>query len=273
MPLRGKRMKKKRRQHNPEDLRRIKALRLIDDDFMNICFDGYIEGAELLLKVILDRDDLKVTEVKTQKQLNNLNGRSVWLDICATDSSGAKYDIEIQRANKGANPKRARYHSSMVDADVLKEGEDFTDLRENYVIFITEKDVIGTNKPIYHIDRVILEDNVQFNDGEHIIYVNGSLRAKNTALGKLMSDFFCTEAKDMHYKELSERVRQYKETEKGVDTMCDIWDEVRNEGIEKHKIETAQKMIKDGELPLEKIAEYSGLSLDKVRKLAGNMSA
>ena len=55
--------------------------------------------------------------------------------------------------------------------------------------------------------------------------------------------------------------------------MCDIWDEVRNEGIEKHKIETAQKMIKDGELPLEKIAEYSGLSLDKVRELAGNKSA
>lgn len=270
-------MKKNRRQHDPEDLKRIQSLRLIDDDFMNICFDGYIEGAELLLKVILDRDDLKVTEVKTQKQLNNLNGRSVWLDIYATDSTGAKYDIEIQRANKGANPKRARYHSSMVDSDMLKEGDDFTDLCENYVIFITEKDVIGTNKPIYHIDRVILEDNIQFEDGEHIIYVNGSLRAKNTALGKLMSDFFCTEAKDMCYKELSDRVRQYKETEKGVDTMCDIWDEVRNEGINEgianNQLETAQKMIKAGKLSYEDIAEYTGLSLEKVRELAGNKSA
>ena len=251
-------MKTERRHHDPEDLKRIQSLRLIDDDFMNICFDGYIEGAELLLKVILNRDDLKVTDVKTQKQLNNLNGRSVWLDIYATDSTGAKYDIEIQRANKGANPKRARYHSSMVDSDMLKEGEGFTDLRENYVIFITEKDVIGTNRPIYHIDRVILEDNIQFEDGEHIIYVNGSLRAKNTALGKLMSDF-------------------YKETEKGVDTMCDIWDEVRNEGINEgianNQLETAQKMIKAGKLSYEDIAEYSGLSLEKVRELAGNKSA
>ena len=270
-------MKKKPRQHDPEDLKRIQALRLIDDDFMNICFDGYIEGAELLLKVILNRDDLKVTDVKTQKQLNNLNGRSVWLDIYATDSTGAKYDIETQRANKGANPKRARYHSSMVDSDMLKEGDDFTALRENYVIFITEKDVIGTNKPIYHIDRVILEDNIQFEDGEHIIYVNGSLRAKNTALGKLMSDFFCTEAKDMCYKELSDRVRQYKETEKGVDDMCDILDEMkneaRNEARTKTMIENAQRMIKDGELTMEKIAEYSCLSLEKVRELAGNKSA
>ena len=106
-------------------------------------------------------------------------------------------------------------------------------------------------------------------DGEHIIYVNGSLRAKNTALGKLMSDFFCTEAKDMCYKELSDRVRQYKETEKGVDGMCDILDEMKND----IRIETAQKMLKDGKLTMEKIAEYSGLSLEKVRELAGNKSA
>ena len=262
-------MSNKNRQHNPEDLRRIKALRLIDDDFMSVCFDGYIEGAELLLKIILGRDDLKVTDVKTQRQLNSLQGRSIALDIYATDQEGTKYDVEIQRANKGANPKRARYHSSMVDADMLKEGEDFTDLRENFVIFITEHDVIGTNRSIYHIDRVIREDNVQFGDGEHIIYVNGSKRTNDTDLGKLMSDFFCTDAKDMCYKELSDRVRQYKETEKGVERMCEIWDDVRNEA----RIENAKAMINDGALSLEKVAEYSGLPIEKVRELAGNKSA
>ena len=92
-------MAAKTRQHDPEDLKRIKALRLIDDDFMSIFFDGYIEGAELLLKIILNRDDLKVSEVKTQKQLNNISGRSIWLDIYATDSTDCKYDIEIQRVS------------------------------------------------------------------------------------------------------------------------------------------------------------------------------
>jgi predicted transposase/invertase (TIGR01784 family) len=92
-----------------------------------------------------------------------------------------------------------------------------------------------------------------------------------------MSDFFCTEAKDMYYKELSDRVRHYKETEKGVDDMCDILDEMkneaRNEGIANNQIETAQKMLKAGKLSYEDIAEYSGLSLEKVRELAGNKSA
>ena len=92
--------KEKQRQEN---LQRIKALRLIDDDFMTICFDGYIEGAELLLRVILDRDDLKVSEVKAQKVMKNLQGRNLRLDIYATDKDGKKYDIEIQRADKGAH--------------------------------------------------------------------------------------------------------------------------------------------------------------------------
>lgn len=266
-------MSAKSRKHDPEDLKRIKSLRLIDDDFMRIFFDGYIEGAELLLKVILDRDDIKVDDVRTQKELKNIKGRTVWLDIYATDGSGNKHDIEIQRDDRGACPKRARYLSSMVDSDMLKEGESFDDLRENYVIFITENDVIGMNEPIYHIDSVIREPNVQFEDGRHIIYVNGSIRNNETALGRLMHDFYCADAKDMCYKELAERVRGFKETKKGVDSMCEILDEMRNEAEIKRACEIAIKMIKDGTLSLEKIADFSGLPIEKVRELAGNKSA
>ena len=88
-----------------------------------------------------------------------------------------------------------------------------------------------------------------------------------------MRDFYCTEAKDMHYKELAERVRHYKETEEGVDKMGSVLDEMRKEAADKVRIENAIKMIEDGSLSLEKIAEYSGLSLEKIRELAGNKSA
>lgn len=205
--------------------------------------------------------------------MKNLQGRDIRLDIYATDKSGVKYDIEVQRADKGAHKKRARYHSSLVDADMLKPGEDFEELRENYVIFITENDVLGFDQPIYHIERTIKGNNVQFNDGEHIIYVNGSMRTNDSALGKLMSDFFCTESKNMCYKELSDRVRQYKETEEGVKNMCEIWEEVRNEGIIKASIEHAQRMIDNGKLSLEEIAQCSGLPIEKVRELAEKKSA
>ena len=256
------------RKHNPEDLRRIKLVRVLDNDFSSLFFDGFKEGVELLLKVILNKD-VKVIDSRTQKELKNIEGRSVCFDIYAIDDSGNKHDVEIQRDDRGANPKRARYHSSVVDADMLRAGEDFTDIHENFVIFITENDVIGMNLPIYHIDSVIRETKMKFDDGRHIIYVNGAIRTKETALGRLMHDFFCTEAKDMYYKVLSERVKQFKETEKGVAKMCEIWDEVRNEKA----CEIAKAMIKDGKLTYEDIASYSGLSIDKVRELAGNKSA
>ena len=114
---------------------------------------------------------------------------------------------------------------------------------------------------------------MQFEDGEHIIYVNGSMKAKDTALGKLMSDLYCTKADDMCYEELSKRVRQYKETEEGVDTMCDILDEMKNDVRTETRIENARKMINSGKLSLDEIAEFSGLSIEKVRELAGNKSA
>ena len=120
---------------------------------------------------------------------------------------------------------------------------------------------------------VITESNVHFDDGEHIIYVNASIKSKDTALGRLMSDFYCTNADDMCYKELSDRVKLYKETEEGVNTVCDILEEMKNEAAEKKSIEVAKNMIEDGILPLDKIAQYSGLSIEKVRELAGNKSA
>lgn len=256
-----------------QDLQRLRGLRLIDDDFMTVCFDNYIDGAQLLLNIILDRTDLTVTEVRAQKVMKNLQGRDVWLDIYAQDAHGVRYNVEVQRADKGADRKRARYHSSMMDADMLKSGEDYSELGESYVIFITENDVIGSGLPIYHINRHIIEcDYLPFNDGEHIIYVNGAMKPSDTALGRLMSDFFCTEAKDMNYKELSDKVRYYKETEEGVENMCKAFDDLREETAQKTRVENAVKMIEDG-LDLDRVAKYSGLPIEKVRELAGAKTA
>ena len=256
-----------------QDLQRLRGLRLIDDDFMTVCFDNYIDGAQLLLNIILDRTDLTVTEVRAQKVMKNLQGRDVWLDIYAQDAHGVRYNVEVQRADKGADRKRARYHSSMMDADMLKPGEDYSELGESYVIFITENDVIGSGLPIYHINRHIIEcDYLPFNDGEHIIYVNGAMKPSDTALGRLMSDFFCTEAKDMNYKELSDKVRYYKETEEGVENMCKAFDDLREETAQKTRVENAVKMIADG-LDLDRVAKYSGLPIEKVRELAGAKTA
>ena len=55
--------------------------------------------------------------------------------------------------------------------------------------------------------------------------------------------------------------------------MCEILDEMRKEAVFKAACENAKEMLKDGKLSLEEIARYSGLSIDKVRELAGDKSA
>lgn len=97
-------------------------------------------------------------------QYKNMLGHSVRLDIHAVDSAEKKYNIEIQREDKGAGSKRARYNSSVMDANSLKSGADFDDLPETYVIFITENDVMGGSEPIYHVDRIVKETGKPFND-------------------------------------------------------------------------------------------------------------
>lgn len=68
------------------------------------------------------KPDLEVLDVHTQVFVENLLNRSVRLDILATDSTGAKFNVEVQRSDKGAGRKRARYNSSMMDANLLKKG-------------------------------------------------------------------------------------------------------------------------------------------------------
>ena len=79
-----------------ENLKRIKRFRLMDDSFMSVVFDNRPELTEFVLKIILDRDDIRVISVKTQYALNNLRGRSSRLDIFAEDNDGKKYNIEVQ---------------------------------------------------------------------------------------------------------------------------------------------------------------------------------
>ncbi len=98
----------------------------MDDDFLTKCFEGNTECIELVLRIVLNMPDLNVLDVRTQVFVENLLNRSVRLDVLATDSTGRKFNIEIQRADKGAGRKRARYNSSMMDANLLKRAKILT---------------------------------------------------------------------------------------------------------------------------------------------------
>ena len=257
-----------REERRERDMERIRRLCLMDDVFFNVCMDGYIEGMACILRVILEMPDLVVERVTTQKTAGSLRGRGVRFDAFAR-AGKRLMNIEVQRDDRGAAPERARFNSSMMDARELQKGEEVTELPETYVIFITEKDVLGKRLPICHIERTIRETGELFGDRSHIIYVNGEVRDA-TPLGRLMHDFFCQDAEDMHYEELKKRASFFKEEEGGRGKMCKIMDEIWQEGMaqgmERDRLESLRTIMRKMRLSAEDAMAMLDVPQDRWQK-------
>ena len=253
-----------------QDKQRLRNFRLLDDDFLKMVFDNNIEATELLLNVIFDRYDMKVLSVISQREIKNPNGRSIRLDIYAVDSEGHYYDIEVQRQDRGAGERRARFNSSLLDTKLLRAGQNPDEIPDSYVIFITENDVRKQNRPIYSFHRRDDETNELFDDGSHIIYVNGAYQNENDRIGQLMHDFRAVSADEMHNKVLAERVRYFKEDAEGVRTMCKAMEDMRNEAakeaVNEKLAEIVFNMVNEGD-SVERISKLLGISSDEVRAL------
>ena len=263
---------------NPKYLAEMERFRLMDDTFMSKCLENAPECIELILQIIIGKKDLKVVKSQTEYPIKSLQGRGVRFDVFARDSKGKEYDIEIQRAKDGAEPKRARYNSALMDANALKSGEDFDKLRDTYVIFITENDVMGRGQDVYVYDRIENVSGEHLDDGTHIIYVNGATRSKSD-IGKLMHDFLCSNAAEMYFDILKRQVSQFKNSEEGRHYMCEAMERIeargeargvvrgKREGKRETMIATAKRLLSNGKLMLKEIAECTGLSLAQVKKL------
>jgi len=249
----------------------LKTFRLMDDPFMSRVFQDDIECGQLLATIMTGRDDITVTKVITQHEIKNLRGRSVRLDIHAFDHARRDIDIEIQRAKKGATPKRIRYISSLMDANILVQGEDFEDLPEQYIFFVTENDVTGLHQLYSPVEKRIGKSlTIPYDDGIHIAYIDSS-QADDSPLGKLMHDFRCRNTEDMYYPLLKEKVRYYKEDDKGEIIMNDLFEkylqEERAEGRAEGKGEMIVNMLKE-HMHLDAIERFSGWSAEQIRALA-----
>jgi len=260
---------------NREDKRqrildRIQEMCYFDDEFMTKCLEHYPAGIELMLRIIMNDNTLVVKEAQVQSVLKNLQGRSIRMDVKTNDLKNKQYDVEMQRTDSGAKPKRARYNSSLMDANSILSGDDTEKLPETYVVFITENDVLKGNLPIYHIDRTIKETGTLFDDKAHIIYVNGEIK-DDTPLGRLMHDLSCADPDNMNYKELADRARYFKRDKEGQEIMSRVMSDIVEEFVNDEKIEAAKRMLERGKLTKEEISEDLDLPLSVVENLENDL--
>lgn len=260
---------------NEETRKTVLAMTLMSDILFNAFMNENKECMAYILSVIMDRNDLNINRLETQYTIPNPFSRGVRFDVFATDDYGHEYDVEVQQVDSGAIPKRARYNSSMMDYRALDKGQDWEKLPATCVIFITENDVLGGDKPIYHIERCIRElENKSFGDKTQIIYINGAYKVKSgevkTALINLIEDFHCVNADDMNSALLANRMKQIKSSEKEMGDMCKEVEkyaekyaekkasQAKTEGKIEGKIEEIKRLINAGITTLAIIKE-SGL--------------
>ena len=237
---------------------RLQGMRLLDDTFMRAALKDNIPAIQLILRTVLGKDDMVVTKAEVQAEHKNLYGRSLVLDVEAVDSSGKKYDIEIQRDEYEAYPERGRYHMAIMDAHSLKPKQPFRSLPTSFVVFIMEKDYYGEGLPVYHVDRIVRETGREYGDRAQIVYANGAYQGEND-IGRLMADFREVDPQKMYNHELAGRAYDLKYKEDEVRKMCKAMEITFEEGRE----EGAQTR---GVQDVENIMETLGLSLSEAFK-------
>lgn len=222
----------------------VDELRPIDDTFMRkLAEDKFF--CEELLRVIMNQQDIYVISNISQKDIHNVDARSVTVDILCEDGNGRQFSVEVQKANDDDHQKRVRYNGSCVQILSLKKGTRFKELPDVYMIYITEKDFLGRGRPIYHIQRMIKETGDMVDNGYYEIYVNAEIDE-----GTLLSDYMkllksSKVEDDPRFPGICSAVKYYKEGE-GRGKMCEVVERYAKEYAEEMAKQTALSLICDG---------------------------
>ena len=145
------------------------------DDFM---FGRIMQNAEIckgLLERLLEIKIDKIEYPTLQKTISpHYKSKGIRLDVYIEDSSRV-FDIEIQNHLDENLPKRTRYYQSMMDIDLLLKGNNYTQLKESFVIFVCKDDFFGFNLPCYSFSNTCKEkSDLQLGDESHKIIFNAS---------------------------------------------------------------------------------------------------
>ena len=110
----------------------------------------------------------------TEQGINPVIGaRGVRFDAYLKDESKV-YNIEMQTYMEPKLGKRFRYYQSLMDADLLEEGQDYDALPESFIIFICTYDPCDLSLPRYDIERVCVQGDASFDCASHWIVLNAS---------------------------------------------------------------------------------------------------
>ena len=206
----------------------IMKYRPIDDTFFEVLVKD-TQVCEEILKTVLNDENVKVLEVIPQKNLRNLQGRSIRVDALCRLSDQSICNIEVQRSVQEDHLRRSRYHEACITANVTQPGTLFKDVPNVRIVYLSEKDIFKQGKCVYCRDNKLQEIELVADNGVQEIYVNAEVD-DGSDISELMKCFLQTEVNHPKFPKLSKRVQYLKYDEEGVKRMCEIDEKIREEG-------------------------------------------
>lgn len=213
---------------------KVNEMRLIDDILFRLVASRKGVCQEIL-RTLLDEPELVVERVTVQKTLSSLY-RGAILDALCILSDGRISNIEVQKSDGNDDIRRTRFYAASVTTSYTPKGMLFEDIPDVSIIYITEYDALHNGQTFTEVRRCqnVRGELVPLEDGERIYFANtvvkdGSKRSELLSLFVKREAFF-----DGRFKELSNAVQYYKNTEKGCGemsgTLAEFTDEIREMG-------------------------------------------
>lgn len=152
--------------------RRLQDL-TIKDNFMFCAVMSEEENCIGFLEMVLGFPIAKIDVSYERNMVYHPEYKGIRLDVYAKDEANKHYNVEMQVRREIPIEKRARYHHSQMDMELLSAGISYEELPDTFVIFICDYDPFGKGLYYYTCRTKCEEDALlEYEDGCRTIYLS-----------------------------------------------------------------------------------------------------
>ena len=211
--------------------------------------------------------------------------KTIAMDVYLRDEKKI-INVELQNGHRLELPKRSRYYQAAADIDNTSPGELYSEMKDNYVIFICTFDPFLQGKAFYKFENICLNEDkpLRLNDGTYKIFLNTAaddltlldpeLKLFYDYIRRGTADSTLTEKINSSITELKEDRETRRKYMTYTTRIAEAKSEAREEGIsiglsqgeKKAKLETARNALTMN-LSVEQVAILTGLSVEEIEKL------
>ena len=264
------------------------------DDFM---FSQVMKNKEICKEIVETILGIKVGKIEfltSQYEIEiDPESKTIAMDVYLRDEKKI-INVELQNGHRLELPKRSRYYQAAADIDNTSPGELYSEMKDNYVIFICTFDPFLQGKAFYKFENICLNEDkpLRLNDGTYKIFLNTAaedltlldpeLKLFYDYIRRGTADSTLTEKINSSITELKENRETRRKYMTYTTRIAEAKSEAREEGIKygiaigekageergrnEAKLETAKNALTMN-LSIEQVATLTGLSPEEIEKL------